>query len=441
MEFCKGISALIINKICGFTAISGNIIEKNLTKFGGKAEFYSNTSDLSKYTHLIVPSAISKEKLKSIFKCSIEDIPIPIITENWAHELFISKCYIDPKRYLWKEISEPKTKREVPKSPSPSKRIKVDMLENSNRNLNFHLTNELEKLKNYYEIIIDKGRSIQYGNIIRTLRLLPFKVEKIEQVKDLEGFGDKTLNKIKEILDKGGLARLKTFSLNERLTTMKSLTEIHGIGNDFAYKLYQQGVKTQSQLIQFSQDHPESFTRTQLISIQLHSDFQIKIPRAEVKEIADSIISTLKTIDNSAKYEICGSYRRQREYCGDVDIVIGTSTGQLLPLLVESCPIVTHTFSLSVQKFIGVFKLHDYHRRVDIYCCKPEEYWFAILYFTGSSNYNRMLRLSAGKNNLHLSNTSLFDLRTNQSVISPEHEDDIIKFLGFPILSLKDRDI
>lgn len=52
-----------------------------------------------------------------------------------------------------------------------------------------------------------------------------------------------------------------------------------------------------------------------------------------------------------------------------------------------------------------------------------------------------MLRQAAGKSNLHLSNTSLFDLRTGQAVISPNSEEDIIKFLGFPVLTLKARDI
>lgn len=222
---------------------------------------------------------------------------------------------------------------------------------------------------------------------------------------------------------------------------MKALTEVHGIGNDLAFSLFKKGVKTKAQLIQYSQDHPEEFTKTQLVSIQLHSDLEIKIPRNEVKELADLVMSNLEAFDKSAKYEICGSYRREREFCSDIDIVVSTANSQLLPSLIESCQLITHTFSLSSHKFLGVCKLNSYYRRIDIYCCKPEEHWFAILYFTGSSNYNRMLRQAAGKSNLHLSNTSLVDLRTGQSVISPKSEEDIISFLGFPILTLKARDI
>lgn len=298
MDFCKDISVLIIYKVCGFTEISAKIIKRNIIKFSGKAELFNNQSDFSKFSHLIVPTAITKQKLESILNCGIEKIPVPIITETWAHEIFIRKCLIDPQVHLWKESRQPEVKRKVAESPQPTKKIKVNLIENSLNNLNFHLTNELEKLKNFYEIINDKGRSIIYGNIIRTLRLLPFKVERIEQIKDLEGFGDKTLNKIKEILEKGGLTRLKTFNLNERLTTMKTLTEVHGIGNELAFNLYKKGIKTHDQLIQYSQDHPELFTNTQLVSIQLHSDLQIKIPRNEVKEIADLVMSNLEACMN-----------------------------------------------------------------------------------------------------------------------------------------------
>ena len=75
----------------------------------------------------------------------------------------------------------------------------------------------------------DKGRSITYNNIIRTLKSLSFKVENIDQLRNIEGFGDKTLKKIKEILEKESLDRLKFFQQNERLSIMQKLTEVHGI--------------------------------------------------------------------------------------------------------------------------------------------------------------------------------------------------------------------
>ena len=52
-----------------------------------------------------------------------------------------------------------------------------------------------------------------------------------------------------------------------------------------------------------------------------------------------------------------------------------------------------------------------------------------------------MLRLAANKNGLHLSNTGLTDAANGTELLIPTCEEDIISYLGFPILSLKERDI
>ena len=44
---------------------------------------------------------------------------------------------------------------------------------------------------------------------------------------------------------------------------------------------------------------------------------------------------------------------------------------------------------------MGLGKLHDIHRRIDIMYTTPEEYPFAILYFTGSKEHNQKMREKA----------------------------------------------
>ena len=440
MSFCEGLNVLIVNKLFNFTEASGKVFIRNFKKYGGNAEAYNGTQAIKRFSHLIVPSKMPKSSLESLLSIKVDSFNIPITTEAWPTQMFSKKCWVDPLIYKWKDSEKEvlKRKQEV---KTPPKKIRPDMIESSSRNLNFHLTNELEKLKNFYEVVNDKGRTIVYGNIIRTLRLLPFKVEKIEQIKEIEGFGEKSLNKVREILEKGGLDRVQNFNMNERITAMKNLTEVHGIGTNLAYKLFKKGITTYDMLLKFAIENPGFFNETQKTSIQLHNEIQLKIPRNEVSEIANFVIKSLTSMDKNAKFEVCGSFRRGRELCGDVDIVISTEIDNLLLELVQNCSIITHIFSLSNHKFIGVCKLGTHQRRLDIYCCKPPEFWFAVLYFTGSSNYNRLLRAAAGKSNLHLSNTNLTDLRSGRPVLEAKSEEDIIAFLGFPILSLQERDI
>ena len=91
------------------------------------------------------------------------------------------------------------------------------------------------------------------------------------------------------------------------------------------------------------------------------------------------------------------------------------------------------------------------NRRIDILYTKPSEYPFAILYFTGSKEFNQKMRQHANEKGYSLNERNL--TRNSPSgppvsedeymrVISkpkPETEDDIFKFLDFRYLAPKDR--
>lgn len=441
MDFCKGINIAIVCKVFSFAGASAEVIKMKFEKYGGKAEIYSDKTDLSQTTHLVVPCRITKTALEKILNKKLDDIKCYIVNEEWAYNTLINKKLQKPSSYSWSETPSQPQKRKPQTISLPEKMPKIDLKLPSNRNFNYHLTKEIEKLRNLYEVLGDKGRFITYSNILRSLRLLPFKVESAKQLEGMENFGEKTLNKIKEILEKGTLERLKSFRKNERLQVMESLTKIHGIGNDLAYVLYKKKILTIPSLQDYALTHPEEFTKTQLVGIELYNEFSIKIPRDEVEDIAQVIKNQVLSYDKEALFEICGSYRRGRELCGDVDIVLGTNDSNLLYKVIENCAFITHIFSLSGHKFIGVGKAHDLHRRIDIYSVRPHEFWFSILYFTGSANYNRLLRSAAAKKGLHLSNTSLTYQSNNKLALSPNNENDIIHFLNFPILTLEERDI
>ena len=432
---------MIICKMFGFTAASGEIIKRKIEKHGGKATMFVEGLNFSEFSHVIVPSRITREALASLLKLDLSSPSLKIVIEDWACDMFSKQKLLSDCNYSWKAPLPPVLKRKLAASFSPPSKLKPELLAESGRNFNFHLTKELEKLKNYYEILGDRGRTITYSNTLRTLRLLPFKVESMDQIKNIEGLGPKTLNKVREILDHGSLQRLETFRQNERIATMDFLKQIHGIGNEMAYSLYKQGVRTIQSLQLYANQHPESFTETQRTSIDLFTDLQQKIPREEVKEISDIIREKVKSLDPEAEFEVCGSYRRGRELCGDVDIVIATSVRDLLIELVQKTGVFTHTFSLSSHKFMGLGKAREVYRRIDVYVCSPREFWFAVLYFTGSANYNRMLRMAAMKKGLHLSNTDMHEVANGKAPVAPKCEEDIIEFLGFPRISLQERDV
>jgi len=120
--------------------------------------------------------------------------------------------------------------------------------------------------------------------------------------------------------------------------------------------------------------------------------------------------------------ETCGSYRRGKQSCGDVDILLTRKdekpiNGMLETLLVklEKSKFLkerlgsTRVSDKGSEMYMGVCKLEEskLHRRIDIKVYPKEQYGFAILYFTGSDYFNRSMRLFAEKKGFTLSDHGL----------------------------------
>ena len=120
--------------------------------------------------------------------------------------------------------------------------------------------------------------------------------------------------------------------------------------------------------------------------------------------------------------EACGSYRRGRESCGDIDVLITKTDGSSIAGIIEKIVIrlekeaflkerlgnfrYSHTGS---EGYMGVCQLDKKHlnRRIDIRAYPYDQYGFALLYFTGSGNFNRSMRLFAQKKGYSLSDYGL----------------------------------
>ena len=151
------------------------------------------------------------------------------------------------------------------------------------------------------------------------------------------------------------------------------------------------------------------------------------MPRQEAERISDAVkeaaLDAIQDGKEMLEMVTCGSFRRGRAFCGDVDVLItrkdnksirGT-VGPIVELLKER-GIVTDTLSnqrLSVhstETFMGICRLPEEgskHRRLDIKAYPREQYGFAVLYFTGSPHFNRSMRLFAHKKGFSLSDHGL----------------------------------
>ena len=108
-----------------------------------------------------------------------------------------------------------------------------------------------------------------------------------------------------------------------------------------------------------------------------------------------------------------GSYRRGAKFSGDIDVIVTASDPKMFSEFVEELQktdIIVETLSCGKTKCLVITKLpgHKFARRVDFMYTSPEEYPFAVLYFTGSKTFNTVMRGNALKQGFSLNEHGIY---------------------------------
>jgi DNA polymerase lambda len=161
----------------------------------------------------------------------------------------------------------------------------------------------------------------------------------------------------------------------------------------------------------------------------------------QVRELAQQINPGLEVVT-------CGSYRRGKLTCGDVDILVTHSDGRshrgVLPKLIQegresgflTDDLTIHNDQNGGGKYLGVCRLPGQdrkYRRIDIYVTPYAEFPCMLLHFTGSGHFNRSIRSKADKLGMSLSEHSL-----NIGVI---RKNGVKVFEGTPVPVFSERDV
>lgn len=445
----NGVRAVIVCRILGFSGKSAEIIKEKILKYSGQASIVGTDPIATSPTHIIVPSNIPPDLLNEKLGELSNNPQIHIVAPEWAYNSILKQSVEPESEYAVKlglSIKRPRAPSPEPPAPLQQPQPQLQCPKTKRNDLNNHIVGEFERLQKYTEALGDQGRAIAYSKVIRILRNTPEKITDASQLKNFKGIGSKTLEKIREILSTGYSIKAETLSKNKRLRSLESLQTVHGIGSTLSSALLAKGIDSVSSLQAYAAAHSTEFTAVQLDSLQLHSDFQLKIPRSEIEATASLIQPILSRIDSDASFTICGSYRRGKEFCGDMDFLITAVVRdgilpQLIPELKE-LSLITHSFANSKHTFQGVSKLpQSPHRRIDIFVVARKSYAFALLSYTGSKNYNKMVRYEAKKRGLHLSHTTLTHRQTGKQVLETSSEIAILEFLHLPVVPPESRNL
>jgi len=292
-----------------------------------------------------------------------------------------------PPKYTIR-IKNPKNKKTMKKRSPPN-----------NSRLNEKFIDLLDKLSG---LLLKQGepfRARAYQKAQETIMVIPLDITPDNYktvLSDKPGIGATIMQKFQEYVETGTLVLLE----RERTNPVNIFTDVYGIGPKKAKELVDKGIRSIAEL-RSKQD--ELLNDVQQVGLKYYEDVLERIPRSEIdefhREFADIFqeVVAVSPAENPA-FEIVGSYRRGAVSSGDIDVIVtGKSNAgfkQFIELL-QGSGLILEILSRGSSKCLVIGKLHSVARRIDFLYTSPEEYPFAILYFTGSKIFNTVMRARA----------------------------------------------
>lgn len=208
----------------------------------------------------------------------------------------------------------------------------------------------------------------------------------------------------------------------------------------------------------------KELTHHQLIGLKYFHDISEKIPRAESVLMEKLLQKIAKHLNKDLIIQCCGSYRRGRERSGDIDALMchpkletkeditnyfnhNNILQNYVNLLTSYGFITDHLTENGNSKYMGLCKLkgnkYTKHRRIDIRFVPYHSYGTALLYFTGSKNFNTAMRRKALKLHYRLSEYGLFEYKDKQvgKQLKTVSEKDVFDLLNMEYKTPQERDI
>jgi len=298
--------------------------------------------------------------------------------------------------------------------------------------MNNKIINIFEQLRQIYDIRGEVYKEKAYRNAIESLKKLTHEIN-IDNVPDesknkIAGIGKGISSKILEIVTSGELAELTSLQSDPRVQAYKIFSNTIGFGPALIRGLIAKKIYTHADLRRALANKKIELTSAQKLGLKYYDDLLKRIPRAEVELLGQKFIKMIKSADGDAIAQIVGSYRRGLPTSGDIDIIC-VSKGDVNDfekiLHVDPCYIdtisrgsqrVTFLYCSNYDAIVGNGgAAHKQARQVDILWVPPASYAPALLYFTGSANFNQKMRAFAQKKGFRLNQMGLY----GRSV--PEH--------------------
>lgn len=289
----------------------------------------------------------------------------------------------------------------------------------------------------------NKFKIVSYHKTIHIIKNLDFQITNTNQITNIKGIGKSTCDKINEILNTGTLSQLNSLVNSKDILDLQKIT---GIGPVKAKSLIKDKI-TLPILLNINLEHPSSkdsellnkLTHHQLLGLKYFNDLENRIPYIEINDIELYLKKLIQQHFPNLNLIICGSYRRKKPNSGDIDILLYNKNNinnltELLKLLISKKFLTDHLTDINNKtKYMGFCKYKILNRRIDIRFISYNSIASALLYFTGSGEFNKNMRKFALSKGYTINEYGIYKLKTDGTKglkIKTECEKDIFNILN-----------
>jgi DNA polymerase/3'-5' exonuclease PolX len=287
---------------------------------------------------------------------------------------------------------------------------------------------EIDNAKSKSDANKNQFRLRQFKNALKVLETWPSKIKSIVEFEELKGFGKGILKRLEELIKTKTLKELKDVKkYGDYAKYIDDLSEVIGIGRKHAHNLVvNHGIKSVKELKRAHKESKIELNDKILLGLKWYKKYKQNIPREEVHDIYNYLNKQVKKINPELVVVICGSYRRMKVTSNDIDVLLTIPTVKTkddfdkqkkncLQVLVSALKkkkflVDDMTDKHYETKYMGFCQLTKKHnvRRIDIRYMPYNSYYSALLYFTGSGDFNKKMRMIAISNGYLLNEYGLY---------------------------------
>ena len=329
---------------------------------------------------------------------------------------------------------------------------------------NSNLIAQFEKLIEFWieRAKIDKTKSHShkinaFKKVLYNLSEYPYKITSKTQAMGIAGVGKGIADRIDQYLRTGTFDDF-SLDLSPEDKLLIDLQNVHGIGIVKAHDFIKMGIRDINELRSKVLNNQITVINSIKIGLKYYDDFKLRIPHDEITRIYERIKRCLNAKFSKLIIQVAGSYRRQLPTSGDIDVLITYNPNNIvdeddtlcidkditLAMLVKELEsagiLMDHLTNDGSKKYMGVTKdtINNIGRRIDILYVPYENYFYSLLYFTGSKWLNTKMRSIAESMNMRLNEYSLTDNFTSKKHIV-QSEQEIFQILGLKYLEPNKR--